>query len=567
MRPSPWRKGQGVPERAGAKLVEHSRPIAMDTQEIIRLLKAGQKEEALRRVTTSLRENPNHIPSLLLFAALTPETKKGIQALKKVLELDPDNRAAQEGLQDLNRRLASEEKQPPPEPVRSSLGEAIIAFAGETPWTIKNINRPIQEALQEGVIQTKDLAWAGQKAYHPKLAWAAAVILRADEIAQTSLSIDEATRVIWPFKGLNRPIGELLAKRQLALKDLAYTIVRGPDPQIRQASAIAGYALLTDQLPPIQAGTITSPSRQQSAGTQQTKPDPSGKEPSSLSNQQPKHSKNGNRLRVFQGSQYLKVEALKHLEKKKHSRWWGYAILALAIVIASIPIALGILSALTPITISVSLVAGMCFSGIGLVLIAVVALVVLPRFEQASQEYENYIAGRKGEEALVETLSRHLDGRWALFRNLDLPDRQGDIDAVLVGPTGVYAIEVKAFGGYNRNFGDRWHRKYFGHWRPLTQNPSMQARKNASRLSKFLKEAGLQVWVEPRIAWAGNGKLWLKEPRVRVWQLGNSDWIEIEFGQNSRTLPPEKVQQITALLDMYTRGYQHSKTSENPRPL
>ena len=61
----------------------------------------------------------------------------------------------------------------------------------------------------------------------------------------------------------------------------------------------------------------------------------------------------------------------------------------------------------------------------------------LPTFEQ----------GREGEERVVNSLVNSLDDGWYIFRNFVLPTKNDDIDVVLVGPGGIYAIEVKNYAG------------------------------------------------------------------------------------------------------------------------
>jgi hypothetical protein len=65
----------------------------------------------------------------------------------------------------------------------------------------------------------------------------------------------------------------------------------------------------------------------------------------------------------------------------------------------------------------------------------------LPTFEQ----------GREGEERVVNSLVNSLGQGWYIFRNFVLPTKEDDIDVVLVGPGGIYAIEVKNYVG-NANF-------------------------------------------------------------------------------------------------------------------
>ena len=57
----------------------------------------------------------------------------------------------------------------------------------------------------------------------------------------------------------------------------------------------------------------------------------------------------------------------------------------------------------------------------------------LPTFEQ----------GREGEERVVNSLVNSLGQGWYIFRNFVLPTKEDDIDVVLVGPGGIYAIEVR----------------------------------------------------------------------------------------------------------------------------
>src|SRR5262249_46479581 len=65
-------------------------------------------------------------------------------------------------------------------------------------------------------------------------------------------------------------------------------------------------------------------------------------------------------------------------------------------------------------------------------------------------------AGRKGEDQVVEQLRQALDHRWTIYRNLQLPDHKDDLDPVLVGPGGIWAVQVKATGAPLWVHGGRW---------------------------------------------------------------------------------------------------------------
>jgi hypothetical protein len=146
---------------------------------------------------------------------------------------------------------------------------------------------------------------------------------------------------------------------------------------------------------------------------------------------------------------------------------------------------------------------------------------LLPVLERLVQERDQYRLGRRGEEAVVKELQQHLDGEWTLFRNFVLPGKQADIDGVLVGPSGVYALEIKSYRGRFRNRGDQWWwGRYRPGWRRLTANPSRQAKANASRLNEYLHDAiGEKIWVEARVVWVGPGTLHIQRPAVYIWFL------------------------------------------------
>jgi hypothetical protein len=187
------------------------------------------------------------------------------------------------------------------------------------------------------------------------------------------------------------------------------------------------------------------------------------------------------------------------------------------------------------------------FWSLGAGLLLLVAWQVTPRIDGQIRTYENYKEGHKGELRVARALQRALDARWTLFQNVVLPEGRGDIDAVLVGPTGLYVLEIKAYSGDNRNIGKKWQRRYFGIWRTLGRSPTQQARRNAQRLHNYLARCDVDLWVEPRVVWATQAKLWLEKPAVPVWQLSRSEFVLQDLAKG-QALPEESVRQIVSLL-------------------
>lgn len=105
---------------------------------------------------------------------------------------------------------------------------------------------------------------------------------------------------------------------------------------------------------------------------------------------------------------------------------------------------------------------------------------------------KDYIQGAAGEDAVVEVMEAALDERWTIFRNVVLPGTKGDIDVVLVGPTGVWAVEIKAYTSIYKVVDNRWEwRQRDGRWHRAAQNPSAQAERNAVAVHGYLTLNGV----------------------------------------------------------------------------
>jgi Nuclease-related domain len=111
-------------------------------------------------------------------------------------------------------------------------------------------------------------------------------------------------------------------------------------------------------------------------------------------------------------------------------------------------------------------------------------------------------AGRKGEDQVAEQLRQTLDHRWTIYRNLQLPGRKDDLDLVLVGPGGVWAVQVKATGAPLRVQAGRWELRRGGRWVAAQPDPARQVTGQATALNDFFKRQGFNRFVDRAIALA-----------------------------------------------------------------
>ncbi|MGI8449807.1 MAG: nuclease-related domain-containing protein [Streptosporangiaceae bacterium] len=121
---------------------------------------------------------------------------------------------------------------------------------------------------------------------------------------------------------------------------------------------------------------------------------------------------------------------------------------------------------------------------------------------QPTVEEERWAAGSAGELLIADRLGRALDDEWTLLRGYR--NRGGEIDHLLLGPRGVFAIEVKNQNARVDCHGDQWwSTKYDKYGNPVEprremtdrrgRSPSVQLNEPASQLEGFLGSRGHPV--------------------------------------------------------------------------
>lgn len=119
----------------------------------------------------------------------------------------------------------------------------------------------------------------------------------------------------------------------------------------------------------------------------------------------------------------------------------------------------------------------------------------------AAHHFHQYGWGAEGEDLMVEQIRRLLDHRWTIFCNVQLREGRAkvDLDIVLVGPGGVYAVEVKRPHQDTRCENGQWQRKTRDGWKPI-RNHGKDVRAKARNLTKHLKQHGVTYTVQPAVA-------------------------------------------------------------------
>jgi hypothetical protein len=148
------------------------------------------------------------------------------------------------------------------------------------------------------------------------------------------------------------------------------------------------------------------------------------------------------------------------------------------------------------------------------------------------------VAGIKGEIRFRQRL-RQLIGssdQWTAFFNV--PVAYGDIDCVLLGPSGLYAFEVKAHWGLVVCDRGTWLHLKVGAgsqlYRGSLKNPSLQLLNGIKSLKERLANKGVRgVWVEAAVVFA--------HPAVKLVVQNTSDPLKIiRLDDLARVIVPSK---------------------------
>src|SRR6266581_5830303 len=186
-------------------------------------------------------------------------------------------------------------------------------------------------------------------------------------------------------------------------------------------------------------------------------------------------------------------------------RFWGLRGGLLLLLSAPIGLGIGLLDSGT------GFAAGAVLAGSGFVLIMIGVGYWL--------DAGNIRKGLEGEQSVASELS-YLNDEFLLLNDVMLPGARGNIDHVLVGPTGVFVFETKNYSGKYVCYGDRW---FFQGVREKydVSSVSVQAKNNADTLASLLHTSGFTVDVNPVIVFTHPSvQLWLHQPTVPVLKGG-----------------------------------------------
>jgi len=417
-------------------------------------------------------------------------------------------------------------------------------------------NRTLGALLDENRLTRQDLLWAVAEARNEDVRRASQVILETTHrLADVTMSPEDARLIAWPFRRLNRPLGKLIDAGTVRVKDLRRAAWYAKDARLREAARILLPVALerreaeqrkreAQKQPPQaapQPAAEPTPRETVRPPVAPAQPERKPRQPETPKERADATPVNPMKrpMPVIQGSDYLANEVQRRYRQSLFVAAVMLVLVGAGLLVALAIIVLELVSQKTP----------------ALWLWPLVAMLLLPlfwlsdRFVELWQEEQNFRRGQLGESEVARLLRLGLGSDWTLFRNVKLPGSKVDIDMVLLGPPGVFALEVKAYTGNYRYAKQHFYRRSMMTWRRMQHNPGKQARAAAGVLHTYIVDTLAEdVWVEPRLVWVGPGDLTLEEPEVFVWFAGKLDQETERLRALPRKLSAEKRAALSGLL-------------------
>ena len=175
-------------------------------------------------------------------------------------------------------------------------------------------------------------------------------------------------------------------------------------------------------------------------------------------------------------------------------------------------------------------------------------------FKASFRRWARWLRGRKGTCAVAEAL-KSLPDNYIVLNDIVLPDSKGNVDYLLIGPNGIFSIEIKNYSGFVKCEEDEW----FINGRRI-RSLSKQAKRNGIAMRGCIAQsfAGSQTgipYVAPLLVFVGSRtKLKLFKPTVPVLKLG--ELVEfIRHRETKRFITQDEKRALVPPLQLLQRNF------------
>jgi Nuclease-related domain len=198
-----------------------------------------------------------------------------------------------------------------------------------------------------------------------------------------------------------------------------------------------------------------------------------------------------------------------------------------------------------------------------------------PRPIEPSQEEYRKAAGVEGEDGVIDHLAARLGDEWRALRGYR--NHRGEIDVLLLGPKGLFALEIKNINVTIVCNGDHWHyQKYDKYGNPVGaggtltddagRSPSQQLNEPTDELIAALARRYPQMWIQ-RIVVLFNPRGWvdIDSSTLTVAVANEVDFVLQLIAESRVEIPPDAIPELEAMIVADHRRRNRSAPA-SPRP-
>lgn len=170
-------------------------------------------------------------------------------------------------------------------------------------------------------------------------------------------------------------------------------------------------------------------------------------------------------------------------------------------------------------------------------------------FSREKSRYKNILVhGLKGEKILKKTLKKILPDNYTAFYNVSF-NGKGDIDCIVVGPSGVYIIEAKNHTG-EISFSEKGWRQLKtsqrgnSFYNETFKNPLNQLDGHIFKVKKFFKDNGVNVWIKGVVVFTNPNVSLSLQRKPNALQVITIDNIKSIFNGNNAVTDQRQKREI-----------------------
>ncbi len=174
--------------------------------------------------------------------------------------------------------------------------------------------------------------------------------------------------------------------------------------------------------------------------------------------------------------------------------------------------------------------------------------------EQIKQLFQFRNAGQAAEEALITRFMKGLDNRFVMLRNLQLEKETGVFPPILIGPAGLFVLNISHAKGFFRAKDDAWlemnkNSQKYGSARP---NLIKQTREYAQKLADILEARGkTHPEIMPILVFADPGaNVETSNPAIRIVRMDGIESLLDAFLRSADVLKPTEINNLSDTLEI-----------------